>query len=252
MIACERIGNGDHKVLVLHGWFGDHAVWKPTYELLDTERFTYGFVDYRGYGASRAEGGPYTMAQISSDVRELAASLGWNRFSLVGHSMGGMAAQRVAIDAPDRVSAVVGVTPVPATGVPLPADIMAVFESAARDDKGAVMVIEGSLGQRLTPAVARLILRHTRNTVDAEVFAQYLVAFTKTDFSSESQKLTCPIKVLVGQHDGGVSEELVRGTFPKLYASVEIEVLPNAGHYPMIETPAYLVTTIEKFLSGKA
>lgn len=250
-LECERVGNGPHKVAVLHGWFGDHGIWKPTYELLDTERFTYAFVDYRGYGASRALPGPYTMAQISIDVRELTQSLGWDRYSVVGHSMGGMAAQRVAIDAGAQVRAVVGVTPVPASGVPLPAEAMALFESAARDDKGAAMVVEGSLGQRLTPALTRLILRLKRETVDPQVFSQYLVAFTRTNFSAEAGKLQCPIQVLVGEHDGGVSEEFVRATFPKLYPQVVLEILPNAGHYPMVETPAHLVTVMEKFLGAQ-
>jgi pimeloyl-ACP methyl ester carboxylesterase len=249
MIACERIGTGAHRVVVLHGWFGDHAIWKPTYDLLDTDRFTYGFVDYRGYGASRQLPGPYTMAQISADVRELASSLGWDRYSVVGHSMGGMAAQRVAIDAGAQVRAVVGVTPVPGSGVPLPPEVMAVFEGAARDDAKAAMVVETSLGQRLTPALTRHILRGKRETVDPEVFAQYLVAFTKTDFSAEASRLACPIQVLIGQHDNGVSEAFVRDTFPKLYPHAVLEVLPNAGHYPMVETPAHLVTVMEKFLA---
>lgn len=251
MIACERIGNGAHKVLVLHGWFGDHGIWKPTYELLDGERFTYGFVDYRGYGASRALPGPYTMAQISTDVRELAASLGWSRYSLVGHSMGGMAAQRVAIDDAGKVRAVVGVTPVPAGGVPLPPDAMALFESAANDDAGAGMVVEGSLGQRLTAALTRLILRLKRETVAPEVFAQYLVAFTRTNFANEAPRLKAPLQVLIGEHDGGVSEAFVRATFPQLYPDAVLEILPNAGHYPMVETPAHLVTVIEKFLASQ-
>jgi pimeloyl-ACP methyl ester carboxylesterase len=249
MISHESIGQGPNKVLVLHGWFGDHGIWKPTCELLDTERFTYAFVDYRGYGASRALPGPYTMAQVSADARELASSLGWQRYSVIGHSMGGMAAQRLAIDAPKQVRAVVGVTPVPASGVPLPPETMAVFESAARDDKGAAMVVDGSLGQRLTPALTRLILRLKRETVAPEVFAQYLVAFTRTDFSAEASKLKCPISVLIGEHDGGVSEAFVRETFPRLYPHAVLQVLPNAGHYPMVETPAHLVTVIERFLS---
>ena len=250
MIACQKIGDGPHKVLVLHGWFGDHGIWKPTYDLLDTAAFSYGFVDYRGYGASRGLPGPHTMAQISADVRKLAAALGWSRYSLVGHSMGGMAAQRVAIDAPDAVRAVVGVTPVPASGVPLPPEAMALFESAATDDAGAAMVVEGSLGQRLTPALTRLILDLKRQTVDAAVFSEYLLAFTRTDFSAQSERLRCPLKVLIGEHDGGVSEAFVRGTFPGLYPHAVLEILPNAGHYPMVETPAHLVTVIERFLSA--
>ncbi|MDP3085608.1 MAG: alpha/beta fold hydrolase, partial [Rubrivivax sp.] len=88
----HSIGHGAHKVLVLHGWFGDHGVWAPTFALLDGERFEYVFMDYRGYGASRTVPGAYTMDEIAADALALADQLGWQRFSVVGHSMGGMAA----------------------------------------------------------------------------------------------------------------------------------------------------------------
>jgi len=250
VIAHERLGSGPNAVFVLHGWFGDHHVWKPTYPLLDTTRFSYVFVDYRGYGASRGIAGPHTMAQISADVRELAAHLGWERYALVGHSMGGMAAQRVAVDAPQAVRAVVGVTPVPASGVPLPPEVMAIFEAAATDDAAASGVIETSLGRRLTPALTRTILAHMRETVAPDVFSDYLRAFTGTDFSAECAAYAGPMLVLVGQHDQGVSDEFVRATFPRLFPQAVIESLPNAGHYPMLETPAHLVTRIESFLGA--
>src|SRR5258706_5785013 len=182
MIAHERFGNGPSCVFVLHGWFGDHGIWKSAYPLLDVERFSYVFVDYRGYGASRDVAGPHTMAQISADVRELAAHLGWTRYAVVGHSMGGMAAQRVAIDAPQAVTAVVRVTPVPASGVPLPPPVLQMFESAATDDTAAAAVVEGSLGQRLTPALTKMILALKHETVAPDIFSAYLQAVTGTEF----------------------------------------------------------------------
>ncbi|MES2958273.1 MAG: alpha/beta hydrolase [Pseudomonadota bacterium] len=248
MLAYKRMGKGETCVFVLHGWFGDWSVWEPAFALLDQEHFTYVFVACRGYGASRALAGPYTMGQISADVRELAAELGWQRYAVVGHSMGGMAAQRVAIDAPDAVSGVVGVTPVPACGVSLPAEALRLFESASHDDAAAAAVVEGSLGRRLTPALTNLILAQKRASVAPGVFSAYLKAFTETDFSGECADYAGPVLVLAGQHDQGVSEEFVRATFPRLYRNVQLQVLPNVGHYPMVESPAYLVTVIEDFL----
>jgi pimeloyl-ACP methyl ester carboxylesterase len=94
LIGHELIGRGPTRVVVLHGWLGDHAIWAPTYPFLDRDAFTYAFVDYRGYGASRALAGAHTMQEIAADAIALADHLGWRDFAAVGHSMGGMASRR--------------------------------------------------------------------------------------------------------------------------------------------------------------
>jgi pimeloyl-ACP methyl ester carboxylesterase len=249
-IGHAVIGNGAQKVMVLHGWFGDHTIWAPTWPFLDKTRFSYAFPDFRGYGASRAMAGSHTMQEIAADTLALADHLGWGEFAVVGHSMGGMAAQRLAVDAGARVRAIIGVTPVPASGVPLPPEVEAMFASVADSDDAGRMVIGGSLGGRLAPAVTENILQLARRTTTRDAFADYFTAFSKTDFAAQAKSIAARMLVLIGEHDGGVSADFVRATFPPLYPHATLEILPNSGHYPMLETPAWLVTRIEGFIGG--
>ena len=84
-IGHTIIGSGQEKVLVLHGWFGDYAVWEPTFPSLDKETFTYVFMDYRGYGKSIELKGEYTMREIAGDAIGLMNDLDIERFHVVGN-----------------------------------------------------------------------------------------------------------------------------------------------------------------------
>ena len=45
-----------------------------------------------------------------------------------------------------------------------------------------------------------------------------------------------------------MTADFVKAAFPPLYPHAVLEAIPNAGHYPMLETPAWLVTRMERFL----
>src|SRR5205814_1992049 len=109
---------GPHDVIALHGWFGDRHAFAAMEDALAHTEFSYAFMDCRGYGDLVKDDGPFTMDRIAIDAIELADGLGWRSFSLVGHSMGGKAIQRVLTRAPERVRKLVALTPVPASGIP--------------------------------------------------------------------------------------------------------------------------------------
>ena len=67
-----RIGNGPHKVIALHGWFGSAGGWGAYAKVLDEERSSYAFMDYRGHGGAKNMKGEFTMQEISSDTLALA------------------------------------------------------------------------------------------------------------------------------------------------------------------------------------
>jgi pimeloyl-ACP methyl ester carboxylesterase len=59
--------------------------------------------DNRGIGGSDKPTGPYSMSMMASDTIGLMDFLGIDRAHLLGGSMGGMIAQHIAIDHPQRV-----------------------------------------------------------------------------------------------------------------------------------------------------
>src|ERR1700728_4815993 len=137
MIFHRKIGDGPIKVAVIHGWFGDHRAYETMFDDLDVKRFTYAFVDIRGYGNSRNEAGDYTMAESAADTIALAHTLGWSDLHVVGHSMGGKAAQKVAMDGARRVNSVVAITPVPAYAMPADDAVFGFFSAVCDNDDTA-------------------------------------------------------------------------------------------------------------------
>jgi pimeloyl-ACP methyl ester carboxylesterase len=242
------VGQGPHNVLVLHGWFGDAHAFAPMEPALSCDEFTYAFIDYRGYGGMMDAAGAYTIDEIAQDTLALADHLGFDEFSLVGHSMGGMAVQRVLAQAPARVRKLVAVTPVPASGVPFDDAGWALFEGAADKRDNRYAIIDYTTGNRLSHVWIDRIVDYSLAHSTRDAFAAYLPAWAKRDFSDDIAGMSLPVKVIVGEHDPALNTTVMQATFLASYPDCELEVMANAGHYPMHETPIALATSIENFL----
>lgn len=252
MVAATTLGEGDHRVLCLHGWFGSSGGWGSWPALLDVSRFTYAFLDYRGYGQRKAETGDSTMDEIAADAIAVADELGWDRFSLIGHSMGGKAAARVLTKAPDRVERIVGVSPVPAGAVPFDQDSWALFEGAAQDDAKRAAIINITTGGKLSPRWIDGMVSYSVEHSTREAFAAYLVAWAKEDFAADLAGLDVPVQLIVGANDPAVGAPVMRQTWMKAFPNAELVELTDAGHYAMYETPVLSATLVEEFLSRAA
>ncbi|MCF6196127.1 MAG: alpha/beta hydrolase, partial [Emcibacter sp.] len=95
VIGHTLVGSGPQKVIILHGWWGDYTAYSAMLPYLDGAQFTYAFMDYRGYGKSSDMAGPHSIEQIAQDAIRLADYLNWDEFHAIGHSMGGMAVQKI-------------------------------------------------------------------------------------------------------------------------------------------------------------
>ncbi|GAA2129405.1 alpha/beta hydrolase [Kitasatospora kazusensis] len=250
MISHRTVGTGAHKVVVLHDWFGTSSGWGPFLDYLDGSAFGYAFLDYRGYGERADVPGDFTLAEITGDVLELADRLGWETFSLVGHSMGGKAAQHVLAAAPHRVRKLVGIAPVPASAYPLEGDAYDLFHGAAERPANRRAILDLVTGNR---ANAVWLDRMTARSVDGsrpEAVAAYLDDWSTLDFAAKIAGSRLPVKVFVGEHDLALTAEAMRGSWLAHYPEAELEVLPNSGHYPMYEIPVAFATALESFLGA--
>jgi len=100
-------GRANQPVLVLSHSLGcDHDMWAPQFPDL-LQHFQVLRYDTRGHGASSAPAGDYTLEQLGCDVLGLADSLGIQTFALCGLSMGGAVGQWLALNAPERLTALV-------------------------------------------------------------------------------------------------------------------------------------------------
>ncbi len=105
----------------------------------------------------------------------MADELGWERFSLMGYSMGVKVAHQVLLQTQHRVRRLVGINPVPAAEVPMDELAWALFHGAAGE-----------------PA----------NRADRQ--RRHLLSWAKSDFSGQvTNDASVPVKVIVGGNRPG-------------------------------------------------
>lgn len=250
-------GQGEEKVMVFHDWMGDAANYEPLIPYLDPVSYTYVFADIRGYGKSRHLAGAYSAEEVTADAFRLANTLGWKHFHVIGHSMTGMAVQRMAVD--DRISgakrlkSIIAITPVSADGYPADEGTKKFLWDLIGQRNLSEQGFFALTGQRLSPAWGRVKTNRHFQTSTEEALKGYYRMWLETDFSAEARKakVDTPFLVIGGRQDlPGFQEAHLRKTFGILYPNVEFTFITDAGHYPMHETPVYLASLIEKYLAA--
>jgi haloacetate dehalogenase len=116
-----RVAGSGPPLLLLHGYPETHLMWHATAPLL-AERFTVVATDLSGYGSSlrpfpAADHAPHSKRAMALDQVQAMAALGHERFAVAGHDRGGRVAYRMALDHPDRVSALAVLDIVPTAEV---------------------------------------------------------------------------------------------------------------------------------------
>ncbi|HEX2064374.1 MAG TPA: alpha/beta fold hydrolase [Acidimicrobiales bacterium] len=254
-------GDGGRPILLVHGFTGAKEDFEPAIEPLAAEGWHVVAPDLRGHGGSAHPPGreSYSFELFTADVVALADALGWERFVLVGHSMGGMVAQLVALHAPERLRALVLMNT--SHGPPDGYNPVAL-------DMGRDLVRQG--GMELLVAVRREIDKsgeppahrrlveeepdyrafHEGKTLAASPdmwLAMVDEMFSQADRLDALAGLEVPTLVVVGDQDASFRAQSER--MGRTVPGARLVVIPGAGHLPQFETPDEWWSALTGFLS---
>lgn len=104
-VSFEEAGQGD-PVVLLHGQGGHGDAWDRQIAALSCEYHVVA-PDLRGHGETTVTPRPYAMSTLAEDVAGVINGLGLEACHVVGHSLGGMVALQLALDARDLVRSLI-------------------------------------------------------------------------------------------------------------------------------------------------
>lgn len=250
-LAYQEFGNGSPLIL-LHGGFGSVEMFGPNVELLAGGRRVIG-VDLQSHGRSPAADRPMRFETMADDVATLMKEIKLERAAVMGFSLGGGVALRLAIQHPDLVERLVLVSaPFKRRGwyPEMTAGMEAMGPETAEPLKQSPMYEEYS---RIAPRVE-----------DWPKLVTQVAALLKLDYdwSADVAKLPMPVLIVLGDADGLPPSHAVE-FFGLLGGGKRdanwdrsgmthhrLAVLPGLTHYDINVSPT-LAQTIIPFLDGK-
>jgi pimeloyl-ACP methyl ester carboxylesterase len=267
-IAGLRWGEpGAPRVLALHGWLDNAASFVPLAAHLPGLDLV--CPDFPGHGRSAhlAPGADYSFAAAVHGVLDIADGLGWDRFALLGHSMGAGIGSLVAAGCPGRIERFVAIEALGALAeVPertverlrdavtatraLPSKRLRVFPDIASAVR-ARMQANG-----LSEPVARLLVERGLAPVecgfawssDPRLTLPTMLRTTEEQVRDLVAGITCPTRVVFADPAQPYLPDPLRRERAALLPRGELRILPGSHHLHM-EDPAAVADAIGGFFS---
>lgn len=227
-------------VVLIHGMALDHRMFDPQLAAL-AGSYRILTWDLRGHGQSQPAGAPFTIARAVGDLLAILDQIGVRRAALVGHSLGGIIAQELALRVPDRVTAVAAYG-CSCTTLPL-------ARPAARALRLATLTL--GLLQRiphwplLRLGVAQMALRpevraHAADMashVRQPVFFDLLAALATSRHGEHGYRMPQPLLLLYGERDRFGRPLRAMRAWAARDRQAQLANIPNAGHNANQDNP---------------
>jgi non-heme chloroperoxidase len=244
----ERGDAAGPPVIFLHGYTDSSFSFSRVLPLLDAARHAYA-LDLRGHGDSERPARGYALRDFAADVVAFMDEQGIERATLVGHCMGSLVAQRVALDAPRRVSGLVLVSSmtsarriegavelqqgVEALGETVPAEFAREFQTGT---------VYGPLPDEFMDGVVAESLK-----VPARVWRETLAGLLDDEQGARLGRIRTPTLLLWGDRDA-LLDRAEQDALAATLAGSELVVYPETGHSPHWERPERFARDLEAFL----
>lgn len=267
-VVYRTAGSGPPVVLV-HGMVNSSRHWQAVARRL-SERYTVIAPDLIGHGDSATPRGDYSLGAHASVIRDLLATLGIERASVVGHSLGGGIAMVYFWQFPERVERLAlissgGLGPevspllrsaaLPGAGWLLGAVANRHVADALQAGGRRLDAHGSSVGVQLQ-AIARA-MRPLQTPGAREAFLQTLRAVIDRHGQrvSATDRLhlleQVPLLLLWGERDATIPITHAHATHAALPHS-RLVTLPRAAHFPHLEDPEGVAAALAEFLAETA
>lgn len=246
-------GRGDGiPVILLHGYTDSRHSWNLVLPRLPP-RYRVIAISQRGHGNSSKPDAAYRIADFAGDIVAFLDAREIDRAIIVGHSMGSMVAQQVAIDNPDRVRGLVltgafYVRP----GNPILVDFWNQAVSTLPDQVDPRFVREfqtSTVTKPLDPAFFATILGETER-VPGHVWRAAFREFLRTDLTARVGTITAPTLIIWGDQDAFSIRDDQDSLVTKIRGA-RLVSYEGIGHAANWEVPERFASDLVTFLDGQ-
>jgi non-heme chloroperoxidase len=256
-LHVQDVGSGP-PVVLLAGFGLDHSVWDRQVRTLGAGHRVL-CIDLRGTGQSSKPYDEYGLDRLAADVASVLEQLDIRHAALVGWSFGGQVAFRVAAENRDRVARLVLVA---SAGVrasrseefpfgPAAEQLERTLVAAELEDRIAARVTTIRSGFHREPAdhTVDFLVRTSLRMPSWAAVASYR-SYLHSDSTALIDAVDLPVLQIVGANDRGHSVDGARWLCNRLTDS-RVQVLPECGHYPMLESPKAFDAALRAFVSAE-